>query len=168
MLKGSIVMKNIKKSDIFLIVALILVVVLGLFMMKGEKLGNGGTFELSYSEYVEKIENDEKFVLVIESATCSHCVSYMPVVKKFARGRDVKVYYVDTNNFSEDEWKSFEETNSFFELDDIKADGWGTPTTLFLSGDDAVDYIVGQTTEEELESYYDKYTEYFEKAESDK
>jgi len=156
-----------KKSDIFLIVALVLVVVLGFFMMKGEKLGSGGTFELSYKEYVEKTKSDEKFVLVIESATCSHCVSYMPVVKKFARDRDVKVYYVDTNTFTEEEWQKFDSTNSFFEEEEVKTEGWGTPTTLFLDGDKAVDHIVGQTTSEELETYYDKYNEYFEKVETE-
>lgn len=156
-------MKNIKKSDIFLIVGLILVVVLGCFMMKGEKVGNGGTFQLSYSEYVEKVENGDKFVLIIERASCSHCVSYMPVVKKFARSKDVKVYYVDTDTFSEDDWETFEETNTFFESEDVQTNGWGTPTTLFLDGSEAVDYVVGETSSEELESYYDKYAEYFEK-----
>lgn len=155
-----------KKSDIFLIVGLVVVIILGFFMMKGEKLGNGGTFELSYSEYVEKTKNDEKFVLIIESATCSHCVAYMPVVKKFARAKDVKVYYVDTNTFTEDEWQDFENTNSFFEEEKVKTDGWGTPTTLFLDGDKAVDYVVGQTSEDELEDYFEKYNEYFEKVET--
>ena len=154
-------MKNIKKSDIFLIVGLVVVIVLGFFMMKGEKLGNGGSFELSYSEYMEKIEDGDKFVLVVESATCGHCVNYMPVVKNFARGKDVKIYYVDTNTFKEKDWETFEESNTFFE--EKKEEGWGTPTTLFLDGNTAVDYIVGETTSEELENYYDKYTEYFEK-----
>ena len=161
-------MKNIKKSDIFLIVGLVLVVILGCFMMKGEKVGNGGSFQLSYDEYVEKIEDGDKFVLVIERATCSHCISYMPVVKKFARSKEVKIYYVDTNTFTNDEWKTFEETNSFFESEDVKTNGWGTPTTLFLDGKTAIDHVVGSISNEELEEYYNKYTEYFETAKDDK
>lgn len=155
-------MKNIKASDIILIVGLVLVVILGSFVMKSGKVSAGGTFELSYKEYVDKIEAGDKFVLVVESSTCSHCISYMPVVKKFARSKEVKIYYVDTNTFTNDEWKTFEETNSFFT--DKAEEGWGTPTTLFLDGDKAVDHIVGQTTSDVLETYYEKYSEYFEKA----
>ena len=55
-------MKNIKKSDILLVAGLLVVVILGCFFMKGEKLGPGGSYELSYSEYVEKVENGDKFV----------------------------------------------------------------------------------------------------------
>ena len=156
-----------KKSDMLLIAGLIIVIILGFFMMKGEKPGNGGSFELSYKEYVQKIEAGDKFVLVIECATCSHCVNYMPIVKNFARNKDVKIYYVDTNTFDENEWETFEETNTFFELEDVKTNGWGTPTTLFLDGDEAIDYIVGETTSEKLETYYKKYNEYFEKVEKE-
>lgn len=157
-------MKNIKKSDILLVAVLLVVVVLGCFLMKGDKVGNGGSYELSYSQYLEKIEDGDKFVLVVESATCSHCINYMPVVKKFARSKNVKIYYIDTNTLKSDEWSNFEETNSFFV--EKKEEGWGTPTTLFLDGDNAVDYVVGETTAEVLESYYNKYTEYFEKVET--
>ena len=156
-------MQKIKKSDLFLILVLIVVVVLGFFVMKGESLGNGGAFELTHEEYQEKIDNDEKFVVVVERATCSHCVNYMPVVKRFAKSKNVKIYYVDTDTFDEDDWEDFEKSNSFFT--EKEEEGWGTPTTIFLNGDEAVDYIVGETTSEELENYYSKYEEYFEKVE---
>ena len=154
-----------KKSDLILIGSLIIVVILGFFLLKGEKLGNGGAVQLSYDEYVEKIEDDEKFVLIVERATCSHCVSYMPVVKKFARSKNVNIYYVDTDTFSEEDWENFEETNSFFIEKNESEEGWGTPTTLFLDGNEAVDHIVGQTTSNVLEDYFEKYNEYFEKVE---
>ena len=158
-------MKKIKTSNIILIVGLVLVIILGFFMMKGDGVGPGGSYELSYSEYVEKIENGDKFVLVVESATCSHCMNYMPIVKKFARSKGVKIYYVDTNTFTSDEWSTFEETNSFFI--EKKEEGWGTPTTLFLDGEEAVDYVVGTTATDVLENYYNKYLEYFEKVSTD-
>ena len=158
-------MKNIKKSDILLIAGLLVVVILGCFLMKGEKLGPGGSYELSYSEYVEKTLNGDKFVLVVESSTCSHCINYMPVVKRFSKSKGVKIYYIDTNTLKSDEWSTFEESNSFFV--EKKEEGWGTPTTLFLDGNVAVDHIVGEATIETLESYYNRYIEYFEKIETD-
>ena len=158
-------MKNIKKSDILLIAGLLVVVILSCFLMKGEKLGPGGSYELSYSEYVEKTLNGDKFVLVVESSTCSHCINYMPVVKRFSKSKGVKIYYIDTNTLKSDEWSTFEESNSFFV--EKKEEGWGTPTTLFLDGNVAVDHIVGEATIETLESYYNRYIEYFEKIETD-
>lgn len=154
-----------KKNDLILIGILIIVVVLGFFLMKGEKLGNGRAIELSYEEYIEKVDNGEKFVLIVERATCSHCVAYMPIVKKFARSKNVNIYYVDTDTFTEKNWEKFEKTNSFFIEKNESEEGWGTPTTLFLDGDEAVDYLVGQTTEDVLEDYLDKYNDFFEKVE---
>ena len=131
-----------KKSDIFLIVGLIIVIVLGCFLMKGEKYvpgyklpltlkGEAGLHQLTYAQYQEKVDNDEEFVVIIERATCSHCVTYMPIAEEFADDEDVPMYYVDTDTFSEEDWVGFEKSITFFK----DANGnWGTPTTLVQAG----------------------------------
>ena len=153
-----------KKTDIALIVGVILIVIIGGFVMKGNKelgyelpltlTGDAGLKELSYSEYKEKIDNNESFVFIVERATCSHCVSFMPVAEEFAKSENVPLYYVDTDKFEEDEWAEFESTNTFFKKN---ANNWGTPTTIVLAGRNAVKYIEGETTASELKKLYTKY-----------
>lgn len=155
-----------KKNDILLIIGLLVVVVLGFFVMKGEKVepgyelpltlsGEAGLHELSYAEYKEKVDNDEEFVVIVERATCSHCVTYMPIAREFAKDEDVPMYYVDTDTFNEDEWNEFLKSNTYFK----RNEQWGTPTTIVLAGNEAVDYIEGSTTDDKLEELYEEYFE---------
>ena len=155
------------KKDLILILGLVLVLVLGFFVMSDKNAGpsyelplvlsgDAGLQELTYKEYKKKIDNDESFVLIIESATCSHCQAFMPKAKVFAEKNNLPMYYVDMNTFDhEEEWPKFEKTNSYLK----KANGnWGTPTTLVLAGYDAVDFIEGAgATDEDLLNLYKKY-----------
>lgn len=159
--------KKIKISDLVLILTLIVVVVLGFFMMKGESnkvtyelplalSGDAGLQQLTYQEYKEKVDNDEAFVLIIERATCSHCVTYMPIAEEFANNNNVPMYYVDTDTFEPTDWETFEKSNSFLKKNN---GNWGTPTTLVLVGSEVLDYVEGTTNAERLK---DLYSEYFE------
>ena len=150
-----------KKNDILLILAVIAIFVLGFIVMKGKKMeptltltGDAGLHQLSYSEYMDKVNNKEAFVVIIERATCSHCVNFMPVAKEFAEEENLPLYYVDTDTFAEEEWSNFETSNTFFEE---KAGQWGTPTTVLLVGSDAYEYIEGETSKSSLKSLYKKY-----------
>ena len=153
-----------KKNDIILIVVLIIVIILGAFLMKGEKYepgyelpltltGEAGLHELTYAEYQEKIDNKEQFVVIIERATCSHCVDYMPVAESFADDNELPLYYIDTDKFNEDDWTKFEKSITFLKE---KNGDWGTPTTVVQAGRETVAYIEGVADVEQLTDLYDK------------
>lgn len=156
---------KIKKTDLALIIGVIVVIILGCFIMKGSKAqptyelplkltGDAGLVKLSYDEYQEKIENNESFVVIIERATCSHCVSYMPVAEQFAKDNELPMYYIDTDEMEEDDWTKLSDSNTFFKK---KKDNWGTPTTLVLAGKECVDFIEGETEADDLLELYNKY-----------
>lgn len=154
-----------KMGDIFLIVGLVVVVVLGFVVMRDVNAGpnyelpltlsgEAGLQELTYAEYQEKVDNDESFVVILERATCSHCVTYLPVAENFASDNSLPMYYIDTDTFDSDDWEAFEKSISYIK----KANGnWGTPTTVVQAGYDTVDYIEGETTAEKLLELYNKY-----------
>ena len=153
-----------KKSDIFLIVGVIIIIIVGGFIIKGNKAsdnyelpltlsGDPGLHELTYSEYLTKLENEESFVFIVERATCSHCVNYMPEAESFATEYAVPMYYIDTDKLEEEDWDTFESTNTFFK----KHSSWGTPTTMVLAGQYVVDYIEGETVASDLKKLYDRY-----------
>lgn len=153
-----------KKSDIALIIGVIVVIIIGVFFMGGsetkldyelplELTGEPGLTKLSYDEYEEKIANGEAFVVVIERAGCSHCVNYMPVAEDFAKTNNVPMYYIDTDEMDDEDWDSISTSNTFFK----KNKEWGTPTTIVLLGNKALDYIVGETDSESLQELYEEY-----------
>lgn len=159
--------KKSNKGDIFLILGLVVIAILGFIVMQDKDAGpkyelpltltgEAGLHQLSYSEYQEKIDNKEHFVVILERATCSHCVTYMPIAEQFASDNNLPMYYVDTDTFTNEDWEKFEKSNSYLK----KAKGeWGTPTTLVLAGSEAVDFVVGVTEATELKEMYNKYFE---------
>lgn len=163
--KDVLSLKKFNKGDIILMLGLVVVVVLGFLVMKDQNTGpsyelpltlsgEAGLQQLTYSEYQEKINNNEHFVVILERATCSHCVTYMPIAEQFASDNNLPMYYVDTDTFTAEDWESFEKSNSYLK----RAKGnWGTPTTLVLAGRETVYYVVGVTDENELKDMYNKY-----------
>lgn len=160
--------KDTKKKisgDVFLILGLVIVVILGCVLMQGEKpeptyelpltlSGEAGLQQLTYQEYQEKIDNDEQFVVILERATCSHCVSFMPVAEGVAKENGVPMYYVDTDTFTEEDWATFETSNSYLKKN---SGNWGTPTTLVQAGSETVGYVEGETSADSLLELYNKY-----------
>lgn len=153
-----------KKSDIALIVGVIVVILISVCLMGGAKaesydlplelVGEAGLTKLSYDEYQEKIDNGDAFVVIIERAGCSHCINFMPVAEEFANSNNVPMYYIDTDEMDEDDWNAIYTSNSFFKK---KKDSWGTPTTIVLLGNKALDYIEGETDADSLLELYSKY-----------
>ena len=157
--------KKIKKADLFLVLGLIVVVIIGCFMMKGQKdepsytlpltlKGEAGLQLLTYNEYQEKINNNESFVVILSRETCSHCANFLPVAEQFATDNALPIYYVDTDTFTEEDWNTFEKSNTYLKRN---SSNWGTPTTVVLAGREAVDYIEGETTAENLKNLYTQY-----------
>lgn len=154
-----------KKSDIALILGVVVILIIGGFVMKGSRAqddydlpltlsGEAGLKKLSYSEYKSKVDNNESFVFIVERTTCSHCANFMPVAEEFAKNEGVPMYYIDTDEMENDEWSDLDGSNTFFKK---KGDNWGTPTTIVLAGRSAVDYIEGETSAENLKKLYEKY-----------
>lgn len=157
--------RKIKMPDLLLIGGLFIAILFGCLFMNGGKdevsyqlpltlTGDAGLQLLSYRDYQTKIDNNESFVVVLSRESCSHCANFLPVAKQFASDNQLPMYYVDTDTFTEDEWSTFEESNTFLKKN---SSNWGTPTTIVLAGRDAVDYIEGETTADKLQELYDKY-----------
>lgn len=158
-------MKNIKKMDIALVLGVILIIVLGCFVMKGTKAepsyelplkleGDYGYNKISYSEYQEKIDNGDSFVVTISREGCTYCQQFKPVATDFAESNKLPMYYIDTDDMTEDEWSLLGNSNTFFKKN---GDDWGTPTTLVLAGSECVDSVEGSTDADTLLALFEKY-----------
>lgn len=150
-----------KKSDFILIGVVILIVVVAMFSSKGtiaeEEInypltlaGEAGLHQITYSDYEEKVENGDAFIVIIERAGCSYCVQYMPIVEEVAKEKKIPIYYIDTDTLTNDEYTDLSTTNNY-----LKRNEWGTPTTLFMLGSRVLDTIGGYVDKDSVLSFID-------------
>ncbi len=149
-------MKNIKKSDIALIIGAVAVIIIGIFAVSSKSKfdkpvtveGEAGLREVTYAEYEEAINSEKPFVVMIGSDDCAHCKNFQPIMEKVAADKKIPVMYLKLNNLSDEDQSKVSESNNY-----LKKKNWGTPTTLVLQGKEVVDYLAGETTEDELTDF---------------
>ncbi len=138
-----------KQKDIILILLVVVLLVVGLVLTspKKEKLdielpvalsGETGFTEITYDQYKEKVNNNELFLVVIVRDGCGYCEMYEPVVEEVATEYNLPFYYINLTNITDEEKEELSSTNKY-----LKKNKWGTPTTLFMYGENIVDSISG-------------------------
>lgn len=148
-----------KKSDLILIGALVIIVLVALFSTKGTYSmdiefpvtlhGEAGMHKISYSEYEDLVKTNEPFIIIIERTGCGYCQMYMPIVEEVVNEKHISIYYIDTDDLSSEEMQKLESENKYFK----KNPKWGTPTTLFMQGDYIIDSIGGYVEKDSFLSF---------------
>lgn len=85
--------------------------------------GKNNLIKLDYDDVIEKINNNDSFVLCISRKECVHCDDFKPKLKKIANQYDIKIYYSDVDLYNKEDYDNFKRDFSF--------DG-STPTTIFI------------------------------------
>lgn len=117
-------MKN--KKIIVVIAVVVILIILGIVYYLNIK--NNNLIKLNYNEVIEKVNNKDDFILCVSASKCVHCKKYKPKLIEISNNYDIEIYYVNVNEFEEDEYESFKSEFSF--------DG-STPTTiLFKDGEE--------------------------------
>ena len=76
-----------KKSDIALIIGVLLIFVISYFVSVGKKQeliklkGETGYTEINYEEYNELLKSEDYFLLVVVREGCSYCEKFEPVIE---------------------------------------------------------------------------------------
>lgn len=99
-------------------------------------------FEEISVEKAAKLAEAEDVVIVIGKESCSHCKTYKPKIKQFAKDKKLKVYYVDLD--------VKENKDTFSEYSKLQVEG--TPTTLFFHKGKVVERVVGDAGNEKIET----------------
>lgn len=138
-----------KQKDIILI-ALVVVLLIVAAIVTGNKdskvdielpvalEGDAGFNEITYSNYLEKIDSNEPFLVVIVKDGCGYCEMYEPILKEVADEYNLPINYINLTNLSEEDYNNLAQSNAY-----LKKNQWGTPTTLFMLGDSVIDSIGG-------------------------
>ena len=112
-----------KNSNLIWIIAIVILVLLLAFLIINKAISKGNLVELTYDEFVQKIDNEESFVLCISLTTCSHCATYKPKLESVAKDYGIDLYYIDIDKYSDEEQEEFVKVINFNDT---------TPTTVFL------------------------------------
>ena len=110
-----------KKIKIIILLATVIILLIGTAYMLLTM--NKNFIKLNYNEVIEMTENKENFILCISAKECIHCQEYKPKLKKISKKYNIKIYYVNVDEFTEKDYETFKSKFSF--------DG-GTPTTIFF------------------------------------
>lgn len=140
-----------RQKDLILILLVVILLIVALFvtMKKEPELdielpialqGEVGFTEITYSEYEEKMNTEEPFLIVVVRDGCGYCEMYEPILEEVADEYKLPIYYMNMSNLSSDEYTALGTSNSYFKKNQGK---WGTPTTLFMYGKSVVDSISG-------------------------
>lgn len=150
-----------KKSDIALILGVVVVIIISMFAFSNKTPKTetpvtlsdnfGEVRQISYSDYNTMVEDENTFILVVSREGCSYCESFRPIIDEVSKEEQIPVYIVDLATFTEDEATAFTESNSF-----LKRGDWGTPTTLVLKGTEVIDTLAGYTEKDSLIEFFDE------------
>lgn len=78
--------------------------------------------EVEYKKVNEMLADKEDFILYIGSSKCVQCTSYTIALNRVIKKYQVKVYYIDITNFTEEQEREFSRKFKYN----------GTPTTVFI------------------------------------
>ena len=152
---------KVKKSDIVLIGAVLLIIVIGMFSSKGTKAlddvnypltlaGEPGVKQITYQEYETLVNDGSAFIVVIERTSCGYCQMYMPILEDVAKEKKIPILYIDTDTLSSEDMNSLSTKNQY-----LKRNSWGTPTTLLMLGERVLDSIGGYVEKDAVLSFID-------------
>ena len=138
-------MGDVMKKKLIIVCSIILVIILGILVFINMDNNKYGLFELKYDGVIEKFENKDDFVLVISQTTCTHCISYKPVLRNVSKKYKIKTYYIDVDLLNDKETEKLKKCVSYSD----------TPSTLFIKDgmeSTRANRIVGEATEDKIVS----------------
>ena len=106
-----------------LLIFTVVIVLSGCF---NKNASSGYIKEISFDEFMEKVENKESFPVYIGNEGCSFCVAYKPTLESVAKDYNITIYHVDNSKLTEDEAIEFSKYINYS----------GTPTVAFITDGD--------------------------------
>ena len=112
-----------KKKYLILISTIILIIstIIAIFYTINNKDENY-LKEIDYIEYVEKVHNEEDFILYIKQTDCMHCQSFTPKFSSVLEKYQIEAFVINLTNLEDNERNLF--------LNDLSIDS--TPNVLFF------------------------------------
>ena len=136
-----------KKKNIILGVLVVILVVLICTLAIIIGIKNSKSYqsieEINLTTLKDKINNKDKFVLVVTQTGCSHCTAYLHVLEEIGEEYKLNFYDINITNLADEEKTEF---NSLVRIS-------GTPTTIFYTDGEEQSTstrLVGEKTKDKI------------------
>ena len=103
--------------------------------------------EITIDKLNQKLNSDERFVLLLGRPDCSHCVAFKPIITKVANDKNIDVYYLNVDTI-----ETLEDWESIWGLVEQE----GTPTVAVIEKQQLVLSSAGELTEDQLIEFFEK------------
>lgn len=114
-----------------------------------DELSEAGFNKISVSQYLELLKGSEKSIVLVARPTCYYCQQFTPVLKEAMEDMNLTINYVNTDEFTQDDWSSFQKS-----LEYLQGDDWGTPLTLIVQSGKLVDKNNGYTDIDKIKTFF--------------
>ena len=136
-------MRKKKNINLGVLICILIILVCVLLFIIGKKSDFKSIEDIDLATLKTKIDNKEKFVLVVTQTGCSHCTSYLPVLEEVGEEYKLTFYDINMTNLSDDEKTEF---NKLVRIS-------GTPTTIFYTNgeeESTTARLVGEKTKDKI------------------
>ena len=103
---------------------------------------------INVSELVDIYKGEESKIVLIARPTCHYCQIAEPILHNIAYKYDLDINYLNTDDFTEDDEKTFEE------IDELFSQGIGTPLLLIVGNNKINDTVDGLTDTSHYISFF--------------
>ena len=93
---------------------------------------------IDISQYFDMYHGSEKQIVLIARPSCQYCQIAEPILQKLAKDYNLKINYLDTDEFGENDQQTLIDSNEAFK-------NLGTPMLLVVSDDQIHDSVNGLT-----------------------
>ena len=91
--------------------------------------------QIDVKSFITYLEGSEQKIVLVARPTCQFCQIAEPIIQHVAYKYDLDINYLDTDNFSDDD------SDTFFNSNELFQDDFGTPTLLIVKDNDIVDSV---------------------------
>ena len=146
----------------FVIIGVFAVIVLSLLIVvsgnnKNKSLADSHIKEISYSEYKDRVKDDNYTIFLFAQPGCSHCQAYKPFVNLLAEENDLVIYYINVASADLKDEEYYELRSSITATkNEYDSDGnpvIPTPATAIFKSGVEVDSILGDIGYDGLEEF---------------
>lgn len=121
----------------------ILLLILALFFVGCYNESKINYTEIEYSEFLEKVNNQDDFYVIFEKDDCPSCPKFIEKFNELAKNKNILFFIINTNKIEEDQKESCKDK---YDLEVV-------PNVLFIENGNMKSKLIGTDNELEIKKF---------------
>lgn len=146
--KSEKIVKDILKR-IIIIISIVGVIGLAIGVTTFKQSESKEFTKITLSEYLKLNNDSKKSIVLVARPTCAYCAKFTPVLKKVMNELDIVVNYINTDEFSSEDWEVFNNSNDY-----LKNTKWGTPLVMIVQNGSVIAVNEGYVEQDAIKNFF--------------